>query len=107
MLPGQLCMSSMQCQQCQQNTVNYEVSCQQRKYFILIVIIEKYIPTFMLQEKVILENNVRYILLHPRKTNNKVLHCRPGGPPRPTFNFYIQAHLFNCSIFLSGYSFVC
>ena len=32
--------------------------------------------------------------INPRKTNNKIWHCRPGGPPRPTFNFYTQAHLF-------------
>ena len=37
-------------------------------------------------------SNKKYF--NPRKTNNKILHCRPGGPPRPTFNFYTQAHLF-------------
>ena len=34
------------------------------------------------------------IHFNPRKTNNKILHFRPGGPPRPTFYFYTQAHLF-------------
>ena len=34
------------------------------------------------------------ININPRKTNNKILHCRPGGAPRPTFYFYTQAHLF-------------
>ena len=31
---------------------------------------------------------------NPRKTNNKILHCRPGRPLRPTFNYFTQAHLF-------------
>ena len=34
------------------------------------------------------------IMFNPGKTNNKIEHCRPGGPRRPTFYFYTQAHLF-------------